>query len=902
MTRWLPALLLLAALPAVCAPALAQTAGEPLGPALRAFAEARDLSLVYDGGLIAGRRTTCPPARRTSSRPAPAVLACLLGGTGLEARRLPSGTFALYRTGTRPARQPPRPTTGGSEAAPPRTVTLSGVVTDAATGEALIGAAVYAPASGRGATTNAYGFYSLPLPAGETRVVASYVGLAPRAVSLYLDESRRQDLALASDSAGIGEVVVEAVEAAPSAAHSSVVLTGEDVQALPALGGEADLLKALQLTPGVGGGAEATAGLHVRGGSPDQTLLLLDGVPVYNASHLFGFLSVFNADAVKHVELFKGGFPARYGGRLSSVVDVRVREGNEQERRGHARIGVLSSQALVEGPLGGGADGARGSYVVAGRRTYLDLLAAPVLLASGGLDGATPRASFFDLNAKANARLGSRDRVFLSLYAGADGFGLSADEDPETGQVETDGGLDWGNLTGALRWTRLVSDRVFAATTLTASDYGFDVGLRARLDGETYGAEYRSGIRDLALQTDLTWTASAAHTVRVGGMLTRHAYTPGVFEYDATGTVADTTLGASRVGSWEGAVYVEDEARLGALAVGAGVRASAYAVEGNTYGAIEPRLSARLDVGRGLAVRASGARMTQYLHLLTTAGGLGLPADLWVPATARVRPERAWQASVGVEGGAETTAAPPAGAQTTRAGRTTWSLDAYAKTMTGLVAYRDDAALLRADADWQDQVAVGGGRSFGVEAAVAHAGPRTSVQAAYTLSRTDRQFDEVNGGARFPYRYDRTHDLAVAVRHRLSRRFDVSAAAFYQTGQAVTLPVAEYFPAQPAIDLTNELFSVSTGGLSHIARVYGPRNGYRLPAHARLDASIDLYFRRGPRPHALSLHVYNVTNRANAFYATVESRFDPETDESRQVLVGKSVLPVLPTLSYQFSF
>ena len=888
MTRLLPALALLVALPA-----LGQTAGEPLGAALRAFAEARGLSLVYAPDLVAGRQTTCPAARRTPDRPAPAVLACLLEGTGVEARRLPSGTVALYRAGTRPAPQPPpRPTTG--ETAPPRTVTLSGVVTDAATGEALIGAAVYVPALGRGATTNAYGFYSLPLPAGETRVVASYVGLVPRQTSLYLGESGRRDFALDADSSGIGEVVVEAVEAAPTQAHPSVVLTGEDVQAIPALAGEADLLKALQLTPGVGGGAEATAGLHVRGGSPDQTLLLLDGVPVYNASHLFGFLSVFNADAVKHVELFKGGFPARYGGRLSSVVDVRVREGNDQERRGHARIGLLSSQVLAEGPVAGGA----GSYVVAGRRTYVDLLAAPILLAAGGVDGATPRASFYDLNAKVNGRLGDRDRVFLSLYAGRDGFGASVDEDPDEGQTESDGELEWGNLTGALRWTRLVSDRLFATTTLTASDYQFDVGQRSRRGGETVGAEYRSGIRDLAVQTDLAWTASAAHTVRVGGAVTRHAYAPGVFDFDPSGAEADTTLGADPVGSWEGAVYVEDEARLGPLAVGAGVRASAYAVEGTAYGAVEPRLSARLDVGGGLALRASGSRMTQYLHLLTTAGGLGLPADLWVPATARVGPERAWQASAGLEG---------------RAGRTTWSLDGYAKTMTGLVAYRDDAALLRADDDWQDQVTQGEGRAVGVEAAVAYAGPRTSAQAAYTLSRTDRRFDEVEGGAQpagaqtagaqtagawFPYRYDRTHDLAVAVRHRLSQRFDVSAAAFYQTGQAVTLPVARFYTARPGYDLTDG----GEGSGGGAVEVYGPRNGFRLPAYARADVALDLYFRRGPRPHALSLHVYNVTNRANAFYATVETRPDPETGEAAPVVVGRSVLPIVPTLSYQFSF
>lgn len=876
------ALAVLVALPA--ASAGAQSA-PPLAETLQALARERGLRIVYEADLVAGRATVCPASVRTSRQPVETVLTCLLWGTGVEARRLPSGTLALFRAAPAPRPSAPdRP----AEAAPPRTVTVSGYVTDAATGEALIGAAVYAPALGRGATTNAYGFYTLPLPAGETRLVASYVGFEARDESVSLRTDRRRDLALDAATAGLAEVVVEAGDLRPVPGAPSVVLTGEDVQGLPALAGEADLLKALQFTPGVGGGAEGTAGLHVRGGSPDQTLLLLDGVPVYNASHLFGFLSVFNADAVKHVELFKGGFPARYGGRLSSVVDVRVREGNREERAGHVRVGVLSSGALAEGPL----RGVDGSYVVAGRRTYVDLIARPVLLASGGLDGVQPRASFYDLNAKANARLSARDRVFLSLYAGRDGFGASGEDDLGLGRSrQFDGELAWGNLTGALRWTRPVGDRLFAATTLTASDYRFRVGQQTVEAGETFGAGYRSGIRDLALQTDLEWAASGAHTVRVGAAATRHAYTPGAFDYDPLGTAADTTLGAPGVGSWEGAVYAEDEVRLGPATLNAGLRATAYAVDGATYGSVEPRVSGQLALGRGLAARASASRMAQYLHLLTTAGGLGLPADLWVPATARVGPERAWQVGAGVTGEVS-----PAGA-----GRTRWSLDAYAKAMTGLVAYREDAGLLRADADWQDLVTTGRGRSVGVEAAVQHTGPRRSVQAAYTLSRTDRQFDEVEGGQRFPYRYDRTHDLALAARQRLSRRFDVSAAAFYQTGQAVTLPTAVYFAPDPGVDLSTAP-PPPTGRGSGQVRAYGPRNGFRLPSYARLDLGVDWYFRRGPRPHALSLHVYNATGRTNPFYVQTEVREDSETGERTTVLVGKGVFPVLPSLSYQFSF
>ena len=860
----------------------AQT-GASLDDALQAFARARGVDLVYSGDLVSGRATSCPRATRTSRQAVSVVLACLLDGTGLEARRLPSGTFALYRAETRPAAAagPARRPSSQTETTE-RSVTVSGTVTDAASGESLIGATVYAPTLGRGVTTNAYGFYSLTLPASPTRLVASYVGLATDDVTLPLRDNLRRDIALAADSTGLGEVVVEALDAdvASAGPYASVALTGDDVQALPALLGEADVLKALQLQPGVSGGAEGTSGLQVRGGTPDQTLVLLDGIPVYNASHLFGFLSVFNADAVKRVELFKGGFPARYGGRLSSVVDVRMREGNEQEREGHARIGVLSSQALAEGPIGDG------SYMVSGRRTYVDLIAAPVFAATGGLDNFTPTAFFYDLNAKANTRIGDRDRLYLSLYAGRDRFAATASEDEGGGS----GFLTWGNLTGALRWTRPLSDRLFAATTLTASDYAFNVGLDSRpvvtRDGDTrtFRSRYVSSIRDLTLTSDLGWSPSAAHTVNLGGSVTRHAYAPGAFSYNPLDAEADTTLGSDPTSSWEGAVYVEDEVRLGPALVSAGVRATALAVDGETYGAIEPRLAARLGVG-GVSVRGSLARMTQYLHLLTTVGGIGLPADLWVPATGRVGPERSWQASVGVA---------------RESGPTRWSADVYAKEMRGLVAYREDAVFLRADTDWQDQVTTGDGRSVGLELAASHAGPRTSAQIAYTLSRTDRRFDALSDGARFPYRYDRTHDLGLAARHRLSDRFDVSAAFIYQTGQSITLPEVTYFTPNPSADLTSELVGGSSSGEQTFA--YGPRNGFQLPPTHRLDLALDWYFRRGPRPHALSFEVFNVYNRSNPYYVDVETRIDEATGEQRKVLTGRSLLPILPSVSYQFSF
>ena len=884
MTLRLVALALLTA-----APAVAQT-GPPLADALRDLSERRALRLVYAPDLVAGKRTACPDAVRQSDRPAETVLACVLDGTGLEARRLPSGTVALYRAAA------PRPTPPAPRAeAPDPTHTVSGFVRDEATGEVLAGAAVYAPALGRGATTNAYGFYSLPLPSGEVRVVASYVGYEARAETVALADDVRLDLALAP--ALFGEVVVEADEEGNDLRPETelqmgrVALTGADVQGVPALLGEADVLKAVQTLPGVRGGQEGTAGLYVRGGSPDQTLLLLDGVPVYNANHLFGFLSTFNGDAVHRAELTKGAYPARYGGRLGSVLDVRLRDGDDAQHRVSGQIGLLSSRLLAEGPLSDDT-----SFLVSGRRTYADVVAKPVIAlanrnaADSGTQQVDPTAYFYDLNAKLNWRPNDRDRVYLSLYRGTDAFGADV-IDPRLDGVEdrTSIGLDWGNVTGSLRATRVLSPRAFAAVTVAASDYAFSVG--ADVDDGVGGDDpasasvrYRSGIQDLTARLDLDLAAGRGHTLRLGGGGGLHRFTPGALSL--VGSAADTTLGTTPTSGVDLVAYAEDEWRVSdRLTLGLGLHGALYAVGGAVYPSVEPRLAASVRVAERLALKASFATTQQPLHLLTTGGGLGLPADLWVPATERIGPERGWQAAVGAAGSLPS-------------GRTSWTLEGYWREMRGLVAYREGAAFTAPFDDWQDLVVTGEGRSFGVEAFVQHRTDRLTAWAGYTLAKTDRLFDAIEGGTRFPFRYDRRHDLSLTARYQLSDRFDVSAAYVYGTGDAVTLPEALYQVPAYTRDFAgwirpSDAFDTADG------TAYGPRNGFRLPAYARLDLGASWYFRRGPRPHALHLSVYNATNRKNPFLTSLEQGYG---DDGRRGLQGVTLFPVLPTLSYQFSF
>ncbi|PAP75242.1 hypothetical protein BSZ37_01690 [Rubrivirga marina] len=787
---------------------------------------------------------------------------------------------------------------------------VSGTVTDAETGGVLIGAAVYAPALDRGAVTNAYGHYSLPLPADTVGLVVSYVGYQAREVRADSAVGGRLDVAL--HPVDLGEVVVEADAAGSRRPESTpqmgeAALSGTDIQALPALFGEADVLKAVQLLPGVRAGQEGTAGLHVRGGSPDQTLVLLDGTPLYNASHLFGFLSTFNADAVSRVELTKGAYPARFGGRLASVLDVRLRDGDLERHRVQGQVGLLSTKLLAEGPIVPG----RASLLVSGRRTHIDLLAGPFIDRANERAAARdeaqidPSLSFYDVNAKLNWRPSDRDRLYLSVYRGGDTFSFSA-IDPEidcaagdcaaTGvENATGGGLDWGSLVGSLRYTRVLSPRLFGALTLTASDYGFDVEVtsdegRNGPSPVTAAARYRSGIRDLGARLDLDLAAGHGHALRLGAAVTHHRFTPGALsvlgEDAAEGVPADTTLGGGPTDGLEAVLYVDDTWRAGPLTLGLGLHLATYVAGQNVYPSVEPRLSASVKLWPRLALKASAAVTQQPVHLLTTGAGIGLPADLWVPADS-VGPERGWQVAAGLAGSSPS-------------GRTAWSVEGYVRAMDGLVAYRDGAAFSTPTDDWQELVVTGEGRSRGLEAFVEHRTDRVTAWFAYTLARTDRRFDAIADGAWFPYRYDRRHDVSAVVLARLSRRFDASVSAVYGTGDAVTLPAASY----DATFLSSGSIPYWTQSVPQAASevAYGPRNGHRLPAYARLDLGLTFYLHRGSRPHSVSLDVYNALNRKNPFVTLLDERTDAETGEARQQLVGISLFPVLPSLSYRFAF
>jgi hypothetical protein len=765
---------------------------------------------------------------------------------------------------------------GAGASALAQSATYSGTVRDAASGETLVGANVYAPAFALGTVTNAYGFFSLTLPSTDTAaVVVSYVGYLPQALRLAPGGGRLTvELEPARSELGAVEVVAEEqADPLDAVQMSAVSLTIREVQSLPALLGEVDVLKALQLLPGVQSGAEGTSGLYVRGGGPDQNLLLLDGAPVYNASHLFGFFSTFNADALKSVDLIKGGFPARYGGRLSSVLDLRMKEGNMREVRGEGAVGIVASRLTLEGPIVRD----RASFLVSGRRTYIDLLAQPFLR-----EDEQAGYYFYDLNAKANAVLSPRDRVYASLYTGRDRFHFAYEEP----SYRNEGGLDWGNVTATLRLNRVLSDRAFVNGSLLYSRYRFNVFSRdveRRFEGgeRSFEARYTSGIEDVGGRVDLEWVPAPQHYLRMGGEITRHRYRPGAVQARGDDAAGSVVLASPEIPTTEAMLYVEDDLRLSPrLTVNVGAHASGFATEDASFFSLQPRLAGRLRVGPSTAVRASYAAMRQYVHLLSNAG-IGLPTDLWLPATATVPPQAAQQVALGVT--------------RTFGPRYEVAVEAYYKAMDGLIEYREGASFFNtAFESWQEQVVSGTGRAYGVEVHAQKKTGRTTGWVGYTLAWSNRQFDALNEGERFPYRYDRRHDVSVVLTHWLSRRLELAGTWVYGTGSAISLPIGR-MPGYPDAPGSGGNF-----GFTPTLEEYGPRNGFRMPAYHRLDVSLNHHRTTRWGERTISLGAYNAYNRKNPFFVMLTQEW--VGGEVRPQFKQFSLFPVLPALSYRFRF
>ena len=763
--------------------------------------------------------------------------------------------------------------------------TISGTLSDASSGEPLLAGTVLDLNSGGGATSNAFGFYSLTLNGNEARLRYSYIGYRDLDTTITLTEDFVLDIALsASVDLEVIEVTSDRQERIERKTQmSQMEIPVEQIKKLPALLGEVDVLKALQLLPGVQSGGEGTAGLYVRGGSPDQNLVLLDGVPVYNVSHVLGVFSVFNADALRNVTLTKGGFPARYGGRLSSVLEINMKEGNLKKWRAEGSAGIISSKLTVSGPIVKD----KTSILLSGRRTYADLIARPLVKAQALEDEEFDiNLHFYDLNAKVQHKVNEDHRLFLSLYKGADVFGTEL----EDSFGSYGGGTDWGNVISAARWNWRIGPKLFLNTTATYSKYNIDIESFTREDSTRFDALYRSGIEDVGAKVDFDYIPNPRHYVRFGGAYTNHAYSPGALTVrDSPDGVEENEMvfGNGNASSNEAYVYAEDDFSIGALKVNAGLHFSLFNTQGKTYTSLQPRLGLRYLVKDDLSLKASYSKMQQYVNLLTSES-LSLPTDLWVPSTANIRPQNSWQVAIG--------------AAKTYKEKYEFSVEAFYKDMSGVVSYKEGASFLdNINSNWENQVTQGDGEAYGAEFLLQRKRGRFTGWVGYTLSWNWRQFDEINGGRRFPFRYDRRHDLSVVANYDLTKKTQFSAAFVYGTGNAVSLPTYQYGTGSNDFRSTNNSW---LGGYTNNIENGVDKNAFRMTNYHRLDVSVRFSKPKKWGERAWVVGIYNAYWHANPYFLTVREdfEFDQSTGnyENTRSIREISVLPLIPSVSYQF--
>jgi len=751
-------------------------------------------------------------------------------------------------------------------------VTLSGHVRDSISGEELIGATLYIPELSLGAATNTYGFYSLTIPAGSYVLESSYIGYKPEKREVELSENIVLNIDLVPEARLLDEVVISGVgadENVRSAEMSVTKLNVREVKEIPVIMGEQDILKTIQLLPGVSATGEGGSGYFVRGGGPGQNLILLDEAPVYNASHLLGFFSVFNSDAIKDVKLYKGGMPAEFGGRLSSVLDIKMKDGNLRKLGVSGGIGLIASRLTIEAPF----KKEKGSFIISGRRTYADLF----LKASSDTLISNNVLYFYDLNVKGNYKLGENDRIYLSGYFGRDVFKYSDFF-----------GFDWGNATATLRWNHLFSSRLFLNSSLMYSNYNYDFFF----DEGGGSFEIKSAIRDWNLKEDFQYFIRPENTLKFGLKLNYHTFIPGVVNA-SEGSGYNELILTERY-AVETGLYVSHETKLfSRLTVNYGLRLDMFhmlgpgdiyqynekgnPVDTTTYGkrelvedyyGLEPRITATYRIDEKQSVKASFVRTNQFVHLLSTTTST-TPMDAWVPSSNNVKPQIGDQLAMGYF-------------RNFKDNLYEASVEFYYKWMQNQIDYKNGADIFLNE-QVESQLVFGKGRSYGTELFVKKKGGKLHGWISYTLSRTERIFDDIHDGKAFPAKQDRRHDLAIVTLYNLGKRWTLSGTWIYYTGNAVTFPAGKY-----------EI----EGGTT--VNMYTDRNGHRMPNYHRMDIGVSLKGKERKRyESSVDLSIYNLYSRKNAY----SIRFEEDEDDPTKTVAKKlSLFPIVPSITYNFKF
>lgn len=762
--------------------------------------------------------------------------------------------------------------------------TISGYVKDAANGEALIGANVFVKETRGGAAVNTYGFYSLTLPADTYTVNFMYLGYETYSQTIYLDKHISLNIDLKRENKTMQKVEIvsdRAAENTQSSRMSSISLTIDEIKKLPTFGGEVDIIRVMTLMPGVQSGGEGNSGFYVRGGGPDQNLILLDGVPVYNPTHLFGFFSVFNGDAIRNAEIIKGGMPAQYGGRLSSVLDITTKEGNNKKFEVEGGIGLIASRITIQGPIVKN----KLSFIVSGRRTYADLLAKP-FMKNSNFKGSGYH--FYDLNAKLNWIIGPKDQLYISGYYGKDKFSF---KNPES---SFNAGMDWANATASIRWNHVYSPKLFSNLTVLFTDYSF--GFSGEQTEFTF--KLNSGVRDYGFRMDFNYYPNPKHLVRFGAEYTDHTYRPSnvTFESQLGNLVVPQPLDYH---TNEAAVYISDDWEISKRwKINFGARASYFAFLGDytryktdAYGQTvdtitykpwemikdyfrgEPRVSGRFLINENMSIKASYAMNYQYVQLASRAT-VSLPLDVWLPATEQIKPQFSQQVALGYF-------------MNFKQNMFETSVELYYKPMRNLVEFQDGADPAQSINDNIDNTLVqGNGESYGAEFFIRKSKGKLNGWIGYTLAWTNRRFPMLNEGKAFPAKFDRRHDLSLVVNYDLNYRWQFSGVFVYSSGNTLTMPAALHFSEGKMIT------------------EFGPRNGYRFPSYHRMDLSIT-YVTSKPEKRfksSINLSIYNTYSRQNPFfiYYTQEGNLNDGDFKIRAKQVA--VFPIIPSITWNFKY
>lgn len=756
-------------------------------------------------------------------------------------------------------------------------IIISGFVYDEQTREPLIGANVFEKASGSAVQTNAFGFYSLSLPTNtKVSISVSFIGYQTSTSNHENNISVVKQFYL-SPGLTINEVEVtgsKTTDFVQKREVGVVRLNPRQVRNMPNLFGEVDLIKALQLTPGIQSGGESKSNIYVRGGSPDQNLMLLDDVPLYYIAHFGGFFSVFNNDAISDITMIKGGFPARYGTRISSILDIRMKNGNLLKFGGQGTIGLLSSKLSLEGPIIKG----KSSFIVSARKNIVPILK---IMDSG------VSYNFYDLNAKLNYSLSENDKVYLSLYKGDDQVGAKYKNKTEMVRQIDDKSTQWGNTLAGLRWNHLFSNKLFSNNTFSFTDYHYRNLYNYEYQTDTLHKEVKSkittGIRDFILKSDFTYYLNPKYELRFGFNILQHSFIPNNerYQHSATGQTSVDSTYLSNIRAAEAGVYMENDFSLTWISANLGARFSSYFLNDQAYYSLEPRVVLNVPVSNNLSFKYSYSKMNQYVHLLSYSG-IGMPSDYWMPTTKNVLPETSTQNSLGIysvfgEGSYEI------------------SLESYYKSLNHLIAFRPGASLFSGLTDWEQSVVTDGlGKAYGLELFIQKLTGTTTGWIGATLSKSERKFHEINQGKSFPFNYDRLFDASLVINHELKKNIVLSATWNYGTGYPITLAAERY--------------TYENGDVF----VYSETNGYRMRDFHRLDLGVNFTKKKQWGERTWTISIFNVYNRNNPYFLYMKRETIIKNQGGHGIILTgdpgglhlyqKSLFSFFPSFAYSFKF